>query len=276
MKSSIEGEDLKSQYKNGFPLPKPDSFGICNNYDSAHFMKDDESECTQLVDLETECLNVLNAEFYQSKLQYWEGKGAASTTKKSVTIGKIYTYDDQTSNFPTIIEQPAGTAIISSLTGSGIGSDCTCSNYIREVHYDVTLVSTDFPEAGSDQKKYMKPTDIKANIVLDANPVTGKCGEKTSVKQKFSITFNSNAENTVYQKKSGNPGYLEGLPVKLANQQSEGSAMESYLDGFQLSGSDLQGNCFNAADAPDLFDFNDPVVKFRQDQSYGCSNMFNK
>ena len=116
MKSSIDGSELKSQYQDGFPIPKPDSFGICNNYDSAHFMQDDESSCTQMVDLETECLNVLNAEYYASKLQFYPGKGAAGASRRSVEIGKIYLYDDQSDIFPTITEQAAGTSIISTIS----------------------------------------------------------------------------------------------------------------------------------------------------------------
>jgi hypothetical protein len=60
MKTSILGSTLENQFKNAFPLPKPDSFGVCSNYDSAHFMMDDESACTQMVDLQTECVNILN------------------------------------------------------------------------------------------------------------------------------------------------------------------------------------------------------------------------
>ena len=37
---------LKEQYNKAFPLPKPDSFGVCNNFKSAHFMMDDKSSCT--------------------------------------------------------------------------------------------------------------------------------------------------------------------------------------------------------------------------------------
>lgn len=81
-------------------------------------------------------------------------------------------------------------------------------------------------------ENYFDPTEIKANIILDANPVTGTCGKKIGVTQKFSITFNSN-QNGAYQKKSGNPGYLDGLPVKLAEYGPNGdqSPRVSYLDG---------------------------------------------
>ena len=80
------------------------------------------------------------------------------------------------------------------------------------------MVATDFPDSGDENlKKYFKPESIKANVILAANPASGKCGEKTGVNQKFSILFKSVDDTTVYQKKSGNPGYLDGLPLKLAS-----------------------------------------------------------
>ena len=49
MKSVVKLSDdpkLKSQYNNGFPFPKPDLFGKCNMFNSAHFMMSDNSACT--------------------------------------------------------------------------------------------------------------------------------------------------------------------------------------------------------------------------------------
>jgi len=65
--------------------------------------------------------------------------------------------------------------------------------------------------------KYFKPESIKATIILSAEPATGTCGAKTGVNQKFSIVFKSTDDSVVYQKKSGNPGYLDSLPLKLAS-----------------------------------------------------------
>jgi hypothetical protein len=75
MKSYVKQDDQKqkSQYNNGFPFPKADMYGHCNMFNSAHFMMNDESECTQMVDLKTECESTLNAEYYSSKLMYYLG-----------------------------------------------------------------------------------------------------------------------------------------------------------------------------------------------------------
>jgi len=73
MKSVVSGSTLRNQYDNGFPLPKPDSFGVCDNFKSAHFMLDDKSSCMQMADFETECSSLLNAEYYSSLLQFYMG-----------------------------------------------------------------------------------------------------------------------------------------------------------------------------------------------------------
>ena len=137
MKSIIDGSNLKHQYKNGFPLPKPDSFGMCSNYDSAHFMMDDESSCVQLADLETECTNVLNSQFYSTKLQYALGQGAPDNTKITVTLGDVYIFDETTSKY-TLQPGADETFILSTAgTDANDASICTCSNYMREVQYTV-------------------------------------------------------------------------------------------------------------------------------------------
>lgn len=90
---------MKNQYRNGFPIPKPDSFGICNNYDSAHFMMDDESSCVQMVDLETECANILNAKYYSENLKYFLGQGGSSSDQQTVIVDEVYTYDETTAKY---------------------------------------------------------------------------------------------------------------------------------------------------------------------------------
>ena len=57
-----------AQYLNAFPIPQQNIYGMCNNYASAIFMKSETSECTQIIDLVTECESTLNPEFYTSRL----------------------------------------------------------------------------------------------------------------------------------------------------------------------------------------------------------------
>jgi hypothetical protein len=85
---------MNSQYMNAFPIPKADSFGNCNNFKSAYFMIDDESSCLQMANLQTECSNLLNPEFYSTNLQVYMGTKGLPSKNKDVAIGEIWTYND--------------------------------------------------------------------------------------------------------------------------------------------------------------------------------------
>ena len=89
MKSSVTLTNslLKNQWGDGFPLPKPDTFGICNNFKSAHFFMDDQSACAQMVNLATDCENVLNAEFFSTSLSFLKGQSGKDIDKNNVGRG---------------------------------------------------------------------------------------------------------------------------------------------------------------------------------------------
>ena len=88
---------------------------------------------------------------------------------------------------------------------AGGGTNCDCSNALKEVSYTVKLEP--------DGSKY-KIKDIEAAVVNYKGAIAGVCGVKTTVKQSFSINFVSDTTKIV-QKKSGNLGYLDGYPLKL-------------------------------------------------------------
>ena len=98
MKTFVDSPDKKinSQYNGVFPFPRGDSYGICSNYKSALFMQDDASTCTQMVNLEKDCTNTLNGEYYSKLLKVLLGPGAALSSSKAVTITDVYTYDAKT------------------------------------------------------------------------------------------------------------------------------------------------------------------------------------
>lgn len=78
-----------SQYLDAFPIPQSNIYGMCNNYSSAIFMKSEETECTQIVDLVSDCESTLNPQFYTSRLNVFAGK-ALSSDKLSVEIASLY------------------------------------------------------------------------------------------------------------------------------------------------------------------------------------------
>ena len=60
-------------YSKGFPLPKPDLNGVCDNFKSPAFMQNSESECMQTFDLENECASVVNPSFFSMELLVYSG-----------------------------------------------------------------------------------------------------------------------------------------------------------------------------------------------------------
>ena len=98
--------------------------------------------------------------------------------------------------------------------------------------------------------------------------------------QKFKITFDTSPDLTIFpQKKSGNPGYFDSFPLKIgylkAGDESNGAPVQVYQDGLQITGANSHGRCY-ASDAfsslgSAIVDFEDPVVNFKEDITYGCS-----
>ena len=123
-------DTVKQQNYNGFPIPKPDSFGICSNFKSAHFMQDDHSSCTQMADVETECESLLNSEFYSSRLKYLLGQGGVISDAQRVEVTEIYTHDEQTGEYEQVSSITDAT-IKSTMTK--VDQECTCANYMKEI-----------------------------------------------------------------------------------------------------------------------------------------------
>lgn len=124
---------LNSQYKDSFPFPKADAFGVCNNFKSAHFMMDDQSSCLQKVNIETECANTLNAEFYSSKLKFYLGQAGKIADAKAFEVSEVWSFDDDTS----VYTKSDASNLASKATKNG--EDCTCENYLKEIEYTVEI-----------------------------------------------------------------------------------------------------------------------------------------
>lgn len=88
-----------SQYNKGFPLPKPNSNGICDNFKSPLFMQSEDNECLQSFNLQSECANIMNPAYYATNLQVYSGKSTFFSQALNVTIDKIYKYNDLTKTY---------------------------------------------------------------------------------------------------------------------------------------------------------------------------------
>jgi len=96
-----------------------------------------------------------------------------------------------------------------------------------------------------------------------------------SVQQRFSIKFEKRGQTSeVVGGKSGNPGYIDGLPLLVGKKDATTSAVSVSEDGFRIRGGDLTGKCYEDATGI-LSEMGDPVLKFNIDMSYGCAIEYN-
>lgn len=224
-------------------------------------MVDDDSSCFQKVNIETECVNTLNAEYYSSKLKFYLGQAGKIADAKAFEVAEVWKFDDANS----VYTKSDASSLASKATKNG--EDCTCENYLKEITYTVEI------EKNSETQQY-SPASIKANVVVGSQKITAKCSSSIGVAQKFKINFVSKIDaKTVVQKNSGNPGYIDGLPLKVGFQSAVNQPISSYQDGFEISGADQEGKCIMTqptSSATSIIDYGDPVINFNEELSYGC------
>ena len=119
--------------------------------------------------------------------------------------------------------------------------------------------------------------DIEAHIAIDSisarvviADVTKTEGLMMHVQQRFTLQFvdKESADPEPTFGKSGNPGYIFGLPLLLGkNDPANEGAVLTYDGGFVGTGSNLFGMC--TTDKQE--DISDPVVTFGENLSYGCA-----
>lgn len=90
----VQGQTLYP-FGRGFSLPKGDGNGFCNNFNSALFMQDSETECTQSFRLTSDCLNLMNPQYWSSLLSIQAGQ-ATNSQSVNVAVSAIYTYSQAT------------------------------------------------------------------------------------------------------------------------------------------------------------------------------------
>ena len=166
-------------------------------------MQDSQSECVQSFSIQNECLNKVNPSIFTNELLVYSGKSVFFSSPISINITEAYTFDSQSRAYQKIdLSQFQN----SSLTVNG--SECTCSGLLKEVHY---LVYTQ-PNSSS-SNTFFSISSISATVVISSNPVSGQCSDSAQISQKYSIQFVTSSDISQVQSKSGNPGYITGLPV---------------------------------------------------------------
>ena len=181
--------ECKPQFLGSFPLPFANVYGMCNRYSSANFMESETNECTQIVDLVTDCESTLNPEFYTTRVKFFAGQ-AQSSANPPLTIDAVYKLQENASNLLEYVD--TGSITISpSVFDSG---STTCTGVLKEISYTVIVSEVD-PDANDpiSTKPYLKVDSISALVVLQDEPIQGvedlDGKAMVSVQQRFSIKF---------------------------------------------------------------------------------------
>ena len=187
-----------SQYLGVFPMPLANVYGMCNNYSAASFMESESNDCTQIVDLETECDTTLNPLFWTEYLNIYYGR-TLSSEYKPVTVTNIYKLVNN-ADHPDVYEY----TLVSGAVGPSVLDVSTstrkCTNFLKEIVYTVEVEEKP-AEADISRTAYLNIKSISADIVIEdtaisspLDSVTGKA--MTSVHQKFSIKFVKKLDDT--------------------------------------------------------------------------------
>ena len=245
----------------GFPFPKPNINGVCDNLQQPEFMHNSESSCVTSFLLTPEGCENLNPLLATTTLTLLRGPQPPSSNpgvKLSLPQDGFYLYSNSANTYiPT-------NSTISASSFSSSGNSCTCNGVLKEVHYSIK-VSTASGTMDTNNEPYFKIESVTALPVVMQEPFIGQCGSRVAVSQSYSIKFETSASSSQFR--SGNPGYINGLPLLVGNRL--GNAIEAYERGFMLRGADDSGQCLDTIS--EFQDFGDQVINFGENMIYGCA-----
>jgi len=124
----------------GFPFPKPNINGVCDNLQQPEFMHNSESECVQIITLTKEgCESAGNPLLSTTALMLLRGPEPPSSNpgvKVELSSEGHFHFSDATNPYSP------STAPLGGSTFTSSGSQCSCGNILKEVHYTVKVTST--------------------------------------------------------------------------------------------------------------------------------------
>ncbi|TNV81215.1 hypothetical protein FGO68_gene9424 [Halteria grandinella] len=245
------------QIKN-FPLPGKGVDGQCVNSNGASFLIPQESsECSQQVsNLETSCSQQLNAAVQVNGYQFYRGSLPSGSSLGSIQIQNVYLFDSDNNQLTSASLQAS----------QYIGVSCQCNNALKEVQYTVQYsrgVSGLYAI-----ERITADVVLYKSIQLNSTYCSGTSQKHASVLQSYSINYKVTDDGNAYYR-SGNPGYLVGYPVLVA-ENAEG-VKQVDANGFKLFSGDRSGFCFTTLDNTDKVDFTLSTLQFANNFRMSCS-----
>ncbi len=149
-------------------------------------MHNTESECVQTITLTKDgCEQAANPLLQTTSLTLLRGPEPLSSNPGvniELTSEGHYHFTQATNTY---------TVSTSSLGGSNFsssGSQCSCANVVKELDYTVKVTSTT-GNLDTNNEPFFKIDSISAVPVIFFEPITGACGSKVGVNQRYSIKF---------------------------------------------------------------------------------------
>lgn len=225
------------QFGSIWPIPGPDSTGICSDLNPAKWLLGQHSDpCFRSFTLCTE--PALDPTTYTSGLKIASSPAFTGNLQGlvPVIVRKL-----------SLVQASGMVEVLSTnTTGTPYGSNCRCSGVVTETHYTVVT---------NPEETIL--VSVFADLVIG---MTSAC----NIMQKFSLSFQS---NTVVMARSGNPGYLPGLPVLFKS-----TAGSVDIANLKLGGVNADGSCTTEGTA--YFLSSSPVISFRSELIYTCFQTF--
>lgn len=264
MAARRDTEDRRA-FGGAFSIPTAGTSGVCMDGNYGRFMEPvRDNECVRVMfdgnadnvdDFEDACSGALNASTFLN-LRLCEDYSSYGDCNSWVSLSEI-----------TAVSLPGGADMSGVASSTYDPATSTCYNALKELCITV--------EHDGNSKITKVVADVKVKDVT-------KTSESLVflLSQKFSLEFASSADraegdapsaygNAVMRTRSGNPGYIQGLPVLFGNLTQEGSdeAILASIPGLQVLGSTTKAFCSSGGDSgTDLTQ----TVNFGEDFLSGC------
>jgi len=263
----------------GFAIPTASSDGSCTSFGNfMRYLSADLSSCVHRVsDLSSKCVaggELSATKFFDATLRVGTIRTATTTTPtlwSNLNYTGVYSTPDPDSDERTFLGSATlsadGTSTTSSFTmpePSWDGVTCTCSNVLRRVEYTVH-----HEESG--QVSSIPAPDVV--IVLTSITASSCSAPSANIVQEFQTTYELNSASTTsttpLRPKSGNPGYITGLPLLsglLTEYDDAGTMKQAILqdeEGMIVMPVDSAGLCSTTGTRSSS-------IAFGQDQRLSC------
>lgn len=184
-----------------------------------------------------------------------------SSSLSSVSIGKLYSLNKVTNTITQLNITNVSTFDLAS---------CTCKSVLASADYTVSYTRRD--NGYYYIEKITADLTIYDSVTLDSAycRASGASTKPAYIPQSFSVKYRSslNGGSPAFYK-SGNPGYIIGMPV-LVSETDSGAIKRVNEYGFRFFAEDPSGQCFTKVTDVGTFAYDSTDFNFGSDAKMSC------